>query len=241
MNEICVNIITRSELRGHQNLINILNVYQKKRKTFKFDKYAFCEPIKESFAVEVIPEIVSKDKFNILLRDSMHAVTGSIWMNNRIKTIFLECKKWNTQMANDLWDLTKEISQVVEVDFAFLDILTERVVQGGKKIGAILKTHRDKENYTYSLFPKNLSFGLPDAYHFMLIDKKMVTAIFDLIEKLKTVCLVSVSENYIECLLSEELGSNEEEIKNKKDLIFGIISQRFKSDEWGLSLQDKPN
>jgi hypothetical protein len=232
MNEICVNIITRSELKGHKNLEHVLQIYQKARKALMFDKYSFFEPIKNPLSTEAISEIISLDKFNILVKDSRHSVTGSIWMNNRINTLFLESKKWNSQLADDLWCITKEIAQVIDVDFAFLDILTERVIQNGKKIGAALKTHKNKEEYTYSLFPKVLAAGFPDAYHFMLINKNMVSYVNDLINEIGSVCKISNEKNYIECILSEKIGSDVEEISRKKNLVLSKIVPKFKLSKW---------
>ena len=157
MNEICVNIVTRSELKGHHNLVNLLQACRKERRSLKFDKYSFFEPIKKPLSEEAVSEIASSDNFCILLRDSKRAITGSIWMNNSIRLVSFESKKWTDQLSSDLWELTRDISQVIDIDFAFMDTLTQRVIQRGKEKGAVIKTNKNNNVYMYSLFSKSLS------------------------------------------------------------------------------------
>lgn len=232
MNEICVNIITRTELKDKKVLLRLLEVILKERQEMKFNKYSFFEPINMSFNKEVLSEIASTNNFCILLKDSRMAVTGSIWMNNRVCSIFFESKKWNETIKNDLWQLTKDLSQVINIDFAFLDILTSHVILNGQKIGAVTKTNRMRDDYTYSLFQRNLSFGIPDTYHFMLINKKMLNNAESCISELSSIYLVNDLDDYIECQLSEKLGSEQKEIVSKKEIAYKILNSSFNAAEW---------
>ena len=232
MNELCVNLVTRSELRGHSNLARVLRVLSKEREFIQFDKVSFFEPIRTDFTEGIIPSIASTDNYSILLKDSSHTISASIWMNNWIRTIFLETNRWNENIIRDVQLIIKEIADIVIVDFAFLDILTNRVVQNGIRMGAVRKTHRDKDSYIYSLFPKALSRGVPDAYHYMLFSKDVLKNVAAFITEMQTVYEINVSERYLDCNLSEKMGVDDDEVNQKKDCALKIITSYFMAEYW---------
>ncbi|GMO63577.1 MAG: hypothetical protein Ta2A_10630 [Treponemataceae bacterium] len=239
MNELSVNIATANEPYDRKRVVAMLDAFCQKRECFNIDKYSFYEPIKLPFSREVISEIVAHDTA-IFMKDSKRHIDASICAGSYVELICLHSKKWKNALAEELYGLIQEIAAHIEVDFAFCDILTDYVVQRGKTIDAVGMTNRKKEVYDYTLFKQTLVHGFPDAFHYMLINKKLLRDTTTLTEDLKDLYTVHENDTYVTLILQDELGASVSSVKKKK--AYTILKANFLPEKWEkLGAADKTN
>jgi hypothetical protein len=239
MHEACAIIITRESVRGKETLEKILQILIKKRNVFYLDKYNDCEPIKLDYSVKAISGIVSSAQregvYEFFFKAKSKGIAASIWFNtphDSRAAICIDMNRPKADVYSDFIQILQEIASVCKFDFGFVDSLTARIVENGKKIGAAARIHKDKDNYGYFLGPRALKNGFPDAYNYMVIHKNCLENIEAVNARLSNLCTVSEYNDYFEYRVSGLFGDESGAVDEKMRAIHQIIARSFHVRYW---------
>lgn len=122
---IRADILTTRSLELKSDFFEILNVLKEHSADLVTGRWGTVEPLEHSLSPDKLKEVVAVKNPPLIWRSSKRQVEGSIWPGASDRHGTVTIRAGGRNLASLLVELTTELSQFLDADFAFLHLTSE--------------------------------------------------------------------------------------------------------------------